>query len=104
MLYDRSLFLAHGQDPRRFDAVVVKSPHCQPRFFRDWAARIDQHRRARAPPARTCGAWATCVCPRPMFPLDDDVTFTPRVQLYSRPRYGVLPAAGRGRPATERSR
>jgi hypothetical protein len=27
-----------------------------------------------------------------MFPLDDDVTFTPRVQLFSRPRYGVLPA------------
>ena len=33
MLYDRSLFLAHGQDPRDFDAVVVKSPHCEPRFF-----------------------------------------------------------------------
>jgi microcystin degradation protein MlrC len=34
-LYDRSLFLAHGQDPARFDAVVVKSPHCQPRFFNE---------------------------------------------------------------------
>ena len=40
MLYDRSLFLAHGQDPRRFDAVVVKSPHCQPHMFADWAARV----------------------------------------------------------------
>ena len=47
MLYDRSLFLAHGQDPRDFDAVVVKSPHCEPRFFRDWAARIDRRRCAR---------------------------------------------------------
>ena len=28
-LFDRSLFFAHGQDPRQFDLVVVKSPHCQ---------------------------------------------------------------------------
>ena len=37
-LYDRSLFLAHGRDPQNFDLVVVKSPHCQDRFFIDWAA------------------------------------------------------------------
>ena len=39
MLYDRSLFHAFGQDPQMFDAVVVKSPRCEPRFFDDWAAR-----------------------------------------------------------------
>ena len=39
-LYDRSLFLAHGQDPAHFDAVVVKSPHCQERFFKAWAAML----------------------------------------------------------------
>ena len=44
MLYDRSLFYAHGQDPRRFDSVVVKSPHCQPHLFTDWAARSREHR------------------------------------------------------------
>ena len=32
-LYDRSLFLAHGRDPTRFEIVVVKSPHCRTRFF-----------------------------------------------------------------------
>jgi microcystin degradation protein MlrC len=32
-LYDRSLFLAHGQDPATFETVVVKSPHCQPHLF-----------------------------------------------------------------------
>ena len=26
-LYDRSLFYAHGRDPRHFDLVVVKSPN-----------------------------------------------------------------------------
>src|SRR5262249_56905234 len=39
-LYDRSLFLAHGQDPHRFDLVVQKSPHCQHRFFAAWAAKL----------------------------------------------------------------
>src|SRR5690606_1729381 len=39
-LYDRSLFLAHGQDPTTFDAVVVKSPHCEPRFYSAWGALL----------------------------------------------------------------
>jgi microcystin degradation protein MlrC len=91
MLYDRSLFLAHGQDPQRFDAVVVKSPHCQPRFFSDWAARVVNIDAPGATSANLRSLGHT-VCPRPIFPLDPDVTFTPRVQLFSRPRYGVLPA------------
>ncbi|MEO5951766.1 MAG: M81 family metallopeptidase, partial [Chloroflexia bacterium] len=39
-LYDRTLFLACGQDPANFDINIVKSPICQPRFFEDGAARI----------------------------------------------------------------
>ena len=39
-LYDRSFFYAHGQDPKRFDAVVVKSPHCQHHMYADWCARM----------------------------------------------------------------
>ena len=91
MLYDRSLFLAHGQDPRTFDAVIVKSPHCQPRFFRDWAARLVD---VDAPGSTSANlrSLGHTHCPRPIFPLDPDVTFTPRVQLFSRPRYSVLPA------------
>lgn len=88
-LYDRSLFLAHGQDPKRFDAVVVKSPHCRPDYYRDWAARMVNIDTPGATSANLRSLGHT-VCPRPIFPLDPDVTFTPRVQLYSRPRYGVL--------------
>ena len=90
MLYDRSLFLAHGQDPQAFDAVVVKSPHCEPRFFRDWAARMIN---VDAPGSTSANlrSLGHVRCPRPIFPLDDDVPFTPRVELYSRARYGVLP-------------
>jgi len=90
MLYDRSLFLAHGQDPKRFDAVVVKSPHCQPQFFADWAARVVN---IDAPGATSANlrSLGHVRCPRPIFPLDPIVAFEPTVQLFSRPRYGVLP-------------
>ena len=85
-LYNRSLFLAHGQDPTRFDAVVVKSPHCQPRFFSDWAAKVVNVDTPGATSANLRSLGHTR-CHRPMFPLDDDVTFTPAVEVYQRPRY-----------------
>jgi microcystin degradation protein MlrC len=86
-LYDRSYFYAHGQDPRRFDAVVVKSPHCQPHMYAEWCRRmllID------APGASSANlrSLGHTRCPRPIFPLDADVPFTPVVQLYSRDRRG----------------
>jgi microcystin degradation protein MlrC len=39
-LYDRSFFYAHGQNPERFDAVVIKSPHCQHHMYAAWCARM----------------------------------------------------------------
>jgi microcystin degradation protein MlrC len=39
-LYDRSLFLAHGQDPATFETVIVKSPHCQPHMFEQGAKLV----------------------------------------------------------------
>jgi microcystin degradation protein MlrC len=82
-LYDRSLFYAHGCDPRRFDAVVVKSPHCQPHMFKDWAARYVN---VDAPGATSANlrSLGHTRCARPMFPLDPGVTFTPQVKLFSR--------------------
>ena len=46
-LYDRSLFLAHGQDPAQFDAVVVKSPHCRASLLRRRRRACSQCGRAR---------------------------------------------------------
>ena len=80
-LFDRSLFHAHGQDPRQFDAVVVKSPHCQSHMFEDWCARqVD------APGATSANLRSLPyhVCPRPMFPLDADVRFAPQPRLFRR--------------------
>ena len=82
-LYDRSLFLAHGQDPARFDAVVVKSPHCQERFFKAWAAaqvNVD------APGATSANlkSLGHTRCARPIFPLDASVEFHPQAKVFSR--------------------
>lgn len=84
-LFDRSLFLAHGEDPRRFDAVVVKSPHCQPHMFAEWAARVVN---VDAPGSTSANlrSLGHTRCRRPIFPLDDDVAFEPRAQLFERPR------------------
>lgn len=82
-LFDRSWFYAHGQDPRHFNMVIVKSPHCEHHMYADWCARqihVD------AP-----GSTSACVknlghrnCGRPMFPLDDDVPFTPIADVFRR--------------------
>lgn len=82
-LYDRALFYAHGQDPRMFDVVVVKSPQCESHMFRDWAARyVDVD----APGATSANlrSLGHRRCPRPMFPLDAGVRFSPKAKIFRR--------------------
>ena len=83
-LYDRTLFYACGQDPRHFDAVIVKSPQCQPHMFRTWAARYVDVDAPGSTSANLLRLGHTR-CARPMFPLDADVPFVPQVQVFSRP-------------------
>lgn len=82
-LYDRSLFLAHGQNPRHFSLVVSKSPHCQPQFYDDWAI---QNLNIDAPGSTSANlkTLGHTICPRPIFPLDTDFDYQPRVQIFSR--------------------
>jgi microcystin degradation protein MlrC len=82
-LYDRSLFLAHGQDPTRFDAVVVKSPHCQHHFFAAWAKAMLN---VDAPGSTSANLrrLGHTRCRRPIFPLDEAVLFNPAVEIYQR--------------------
>jgi microcystin degradation protein MlrC len=82
-LYDRSLFLAHGLDPRQFDLVVVKSPHCQPHMYADWCARLIN---VDAPGSTSANlpTLGHTRCRRPIFPLDAEVPFAPQVRLFSR--------------------
>jgi microcystin degradation protein MlrC len=80
-LYDRSLFLAHGLDPARFDAVVVKSPYCQPQFFDEGSELVIN---VDAPGATSADlkSLGHKVCPRPIFPLDENVAFRPEARVY----------------------
>jgi microcystin degradation protein MlrC len=80
-LFDRSLFYAHGLNPRRFDVVVVKSPHCEPHMFADWC---DLLLNVDAPGATSANlrSLGHSLAPRPIFPLDDDVPFEPVVEIY----------------------
>jgi len=83
-LYDRALFLAHGFDPRHFGAVVVKSPHCEPHMFKDWAALyIDVD--APGSTSANLRSLGHTRCARPMFPLDANVSFQPQARLFKRP-------------------
>ncbi len=82
-LYDRSFFYSLGQNPARFDAVVVKSPHCQPHMFAEWCTsmlNID------APGSSSANLpyLGHTRCPRPIFPLDTAVTFQPHAKIFLR--------------------
>ncbi len=80
-LYDRSLFLAHGQDPREFDLVVVKSPHCEPHMYRDWC-RILLNVDALGSTSANLASLGHMRCDRPVYPLDEDVEPVPVVEVY----------------------
>ncbi len=82
-LHDRSFFLAHGQIPAHFALVVVKSPHCKPEYYEDWAAQllvVDV-------PGSTSANLPTLghvKSRRPVSPLDRDVPFAPEAVRFRR--------------------
>ena len=82
-LYDRSFFFAHGQNPKRFDAVVVKSPHCQPHMYADWCVQMIN---VDAPGSSSANLpyLGHTRCPRPIFPLDPEVAFIPEARIFRR--------------------
>lgn len=82
-LYDRSYFLANGQDPKRFDAVVVKSPHCQHHMYAAWCTAMLLIDAPGASSANVKGLGHQR-CQRPMFPLDNHIEFNPKVEIYRR--------------------
>ena len=78
---DRSPFLAHDINPEDFDLVIVKSPHCEPRFFDDWA----EHNFNIDAPGSTSANLKTLghkICSRPLYPLDSKVDFRPSTEIY----------------------
>ncbi len=83
-LFDRSWFYAHGQDPRRFNLVVVKSPHCEHHMFADWCAKLI-HVDAPGSTSANVKSLGHKKCARPLFPLDADVQLERRADIFQRP-------------------
>lgn len=82
-LFDRSLFFAHGQNPRDFDLVVVKSPHCQRHMYAEWCTRLI-HADAPGSTSANLPTLGHTICRRPVYPLELDTQFSPQVKLFSR--------------------
>ena len=82
-LFDRSLYLANGQNPKRFDLVVVKSPHCEPHMYREWCGRLITVDGPGSTSANLASLGHTR-CARPVFPLDPQVEFRPEVEVFER--------------------
>lgn len=79
-LMDRAVFLAHGLDPEKAHIVAVKSPGAVQRYFtftrKNYVLDI---------PGSTSANLKSLghkVCPRPIFPLDPDVSFHPSVEIF----------------------
>ncbi|MFM8401571.1 MAG: MlrC C-terminal domain-containing protein [Pirellula sp.] len=82
-LYDRSFFYNNGQDPKQFDAVVVKSPHCQHHMYAQWCKSmlmID----APGSSSANLQSLGHKRCQRPIFPLDEIREFVPKIEIYRR--------------------
>lgn len=80
-LFDRAMYYANGCNPTDYDLIVVKSPHTEHHMFDDWAEKnfnID------APGATSADlkSLGHTICARPMYPLDEDVTYEPSSALY----------------------
>lgn len=82
-LYDRSFFFAHGQNPKHFDVVLVKSPHCQKHIYADWCTGMVN---VDAPGSTSANlrSLGHTRCPRPIFPLDINVQFKPEAILFKK--------------------
>jgi microcystin degradation protein MlrC len=81
-LFDRAMYFANGLNPRDFDLIVVKSPHCEHHMFEAWAEKnfnID------APGATSANLpyLGHTICARPIYPMEPDTTFTPEPRIYS---------------------
>src|SRR5581483_4436664 len=84
-LFDRAMYYANGLNPRDFDLIVVKSPHTEYHMYDAW---VEKNFNVDLPGATSANlpTLGHTICARPIFPLDEDVPFTPKARLYARAR------------------
>ena len=82
ILCDRWMYPGLGQEPREFDVIIQKLPHTPYEWYDEWAVQnmtIDTPGAA-SPNIETLGH---TIVPRPIYPLDEDMSFTPQVEVFS---------------------
>ena len=82
-LFDRAMYYSNGLNPRDFDLIVVKSPHTEFHMYDAW---VEKNFNIDAPGATSANlkSLGHTVCARPIYPLDEGVTFEPQAALHSR--------------------
>jgi microcystin degradation protein MlrC len=80
-LFDRAMYYANGLDPAEFDLIVVKSPHTEHHMYDAW---VEKNFNVDAPGATSANlrSLGHTICARPIYPLDEGVTFEPRPVIY----------------------
>ncbi len=82
-LMDRALYYSNGLDPVDFDLVIVKSPHTEFHMYDQW---VTKNFNVDAPGATSANIpyLGHTICPRPFYPVDPDIGFTPQPVVYDR--------------------
>jgi microcystin degradation protein MlrC len=82
-LFDRAMYYANGLDPVDFNLIVVKSPHTEHHMYDLW---VEKNFNVDAPGATSANlrSLGHTICARPIYPLDEGVTFEPRAAIYDR--------------------
>ena len=79
-LCDYDLYFGLGQDPKRFDLIVVKLPHTPHYQYEAWAEHVItlDIPGAANPNVKQLGHRHV---PRPIYPLDETMSFSPQVEI-----------------------
>jgi microcystin degradation protein MlrC len=82
-LFDRAMYYSNGLDPVDFDLIVVKSPHTEHHMYDAW---VEKNFNIDAPGSTSANlkSLGHTICARPMYPLDEGVTFEPIPVIYDR--------------------
>ncbi len=82
-LFDRAMYYSVGINPTEYDLIVVKSPHTEYHMFDQW---VEKNFNIDIPGATSANlpTLGHTICARPMYPLDEGVTFTPKPVIYAR--------------------
>ena len=83
MQVDRAIYLNNGLDPKNYHSVIVKSPHCEPEFYDDWV-KENLNVDAKGSTSANLKSLGHINCMRPIYPLEDDVTFSPNIEVYKK--------------------